>query len=145
VLGALAWTQLAKMDGFIDRRRRIAAMYRELLPEFWWQTMPPGGSAWLEFVRFPVEPPTDPVELDELGISPKVKRMGDWLFERQIEVRPGFIPLRRHPAFRVPPDGAWTAADDAVWRGLCLPSHPGLDDADVLSVVRAVREAWEVA
>jgi perosamine synthetase len=146
-LGAFALSQLTKLDGFLARRKEIARLYRELLPEFDWQTMPEGGAAWLEFLRFPVGDGAGYV-FEREGLSPQVKAVGQGLFARGVEVRPGFFPIRRHGAFRkydVASGLEWTAADQAVWSGLCVPSHPGLSNDDVSTIAGEIRAEWEKA
>lgn len=130
---AIATVQLRRLGEFVARRREIVALYdRELagteglvlpppLPEghrsthyFYWVQMAPG-------LRDEVAS-----ELLAAGI---------------------YTTFRYAPLHRVPAYGATgqvlPRSHDAAGRTLCLPLHPGLDDADVRTVASALRKAVE--
>jgi dTDP-4-amino-4,6-dideoxygalactose transaminase len=85
-------------------------------------------------------------DLKKTGLHPHVKAIGDELMRQGIEIRPGFYPMRRHPAFPVPNGGndqRVTTADCLTHQGLCFPSHPGLSDEDVSVICEKIDRAWK--
>lgn len=103
LLAAFGYAQLDRLLGFINRRREIGKMYRELLPWLHWQDMSKDSVYWLNFGRFPIKITDDETsmrdQMEETGMSLIVRKVGEALMERGVEVRPGFFPLRRQPAF----------------------------------------------
>jgi perosamine synthetase len=131
---ALGLAQLERLDGIVERRRALADRYRERLGAFALQTPPAGAvSNWQTFgVVLPdgVEPPVrdalvarlreDGVEAGRLSYA--LHRIGS------LEGR-----FSGGPAFPV--------ADRVEGRGLALPMHPLLEDAEQDRVIEAFEDA----
>lgn len=141
VAAAIGLAQLTKLEGFIAHRRRLIALYREILTPAGFGTQDPiaQSSGWAMAVTVPesalerLEPndPTAPVD----QIRARMLAAG-------VETRPFFKPLNtlpiaayRHPLTRTP------VAADLYRRGIVLPTHTLMTEADVETVCAALREA----
>lgn len=120
---AIGLAQLERVDGFIKRKRQIAALYRAGLrgTPVALQAEPADGvhSWWMVTVL--VE---DAADRDRLRAH---------LDASGIETRPTFYPIHTMPMYsqryqRNP------VAEDIAWRGISLPSFPGLQDAEVREI-----------
>jgi dTDP-4-amino-4,6-dideoxygalactose transaminase len=131
LLAAVGRAQLARLDGFIERRRQINRTYREAL----------GG---LEGISFLSERPGSRstcwltcllVDDTRLGVGPNELRRH--LETRNIEARPVWKPMHLQPLYRGCRVIGGTVAEDLFHRGLCLPSGSSLSDADQRRVIDA--------
>jgi dTDP-4-amino-4,6-dideoxygalactose transaminase len=134
LLAAVGRAQLARLDGFIERRREINQRYREAL----------GG---LDGVSFPSERLGSHstcwltcMLLDDtrLGVGPDEVRQH--LETHNIEARPVWKPMHLQPLYRGCRVIGGTVAKDLFHRGLCLPSGSNLSDADQR---RVIQKFWE--
>lgn len=137
---ALGLSQLAKLDGFLRRRRAIAARYDAAF-----------GS--LPHVRLPQSAPADRArsalhlylalfDFEALGTTrtafmTRLKAAG-------VGSQVHYIPVYRHPyyarRYAVDP-GAFPVAERYYGSCLSLPLFPGMTDEDVEHVIATVREA----
>lgn len=124
VQAAIGLAQLEYIDKLSEKRRRNAKRYNSLLTKI------PG-------IRLPVERPWarnvywmySVVLDDNFGLT-RDKLMAE-LARRGIETRPMFIPMHQQPAFLelgLFRNESYPVAEDLAWRGLNLPSGPGLGD-----------------
>jgi aminotransferase len=130
VLAAIGCVQLRRLDGFLRRRAEIVGYYDDALagvPELVLPPPLPDGhrdSHYFYWVQMPA------------GIRDDVARD---LYERGVYTTMRYPLLHRVSAYgshaRLP------GAEAAAARTLCLPLHQGLSDADVDTVVAAVRSA----
>ena len=124
IQAALGRSQLARLDAFIARRRAIAARYRTALAGAPCVVPEDAGAAHV-YHRFVVEieRPLDRVigALEACGIAAR---------------RPVFRPLHRGAG-----GGSYPEADRLWERSLSLPCYPTLSDAEVDTVVSALRRA----
>ncbi len=134
---AIGLVQLGKLDGFVRRRREIAAAYTRAL-------------SGLDQVQVPVQ--LDGYEhawhiyplrlhLDRLRIS-RARFIAE-LSARRIGAGVHFIPVHHQPYYRdrygyAP--GDFPVAAREYERLVSLPLHPGLDDDDVADVIDAVTD-----
>ncbi|MGD8825124.1 MAG: aminotransferase class I/II-fold pyridoxal phosphate-dependent enzyme [Myxococcales bacterium] len=134
LLAALGRAQLARLDGFVERRREINQRYRDAL----------GG---LSGVEFPSEPPGSHSSrwltcmlLDEthLGVGPDAVRQH--LEAHNIEARPVWKPMHLQPVYRDCRVIGGNVATELFDRGLCLPSGSSLSEEDQQRVVEAFLE-----
>jgi len=137
---ALGLSQLAKLDGFLRRRREIAARYDSAF-------------AALPHVRLPQSTPKERArsalhlylavfDFDALGTTRTafMTRLNKAGVGSQVH----YIPVYRHPYYaqRYGVDPALFPAAESYYRGcLSLPLFPGMTDEDVEHVVATVREA----
>jgi len=128
ICAALGLAQLEQLPGFIERKRRLAAQYRTGLRgapvTVHAESADVVHSYWMVTILV-----DDLVERDALRAH--LARSG-------IETRPVFYPIHTMPMYsqryqRNP------VAEDLAWRGINLPSFPGLTDAQVQEVCGAVQ------
>ncbi|WP_298234020.1 DegT/DnrJ/EryC1/StrS aminotransferase family protein [uncultured Azohydromonas sp.] len=129
IAAAIGLAQLERADEFIVAKRALAARYRDALAglplEFQAELTETVHSYWMVSV---------------LTRTPEHREgLREHLAAAGIETRPLFFPVhtmpmydrhyRRHPV-----------AEDLAWRGINLPSWPGLKDEDVACIASAARE-----
>jgi perosamine synthetase len=123
--GALGLAQMEVLPGLLERRRQVIRLYQTLLPDVTWQTLRPEDThgCWALAVLLPESYPVSAVmaQLEQTGI----------------ETRPVFYPLNDLPMYKQ--DGNPVAAALSR-RGLVLPTHAELTDADVYYVVDRLQE-----
>jgi perosamine synthetase len=131
---ALAASQLAKHEGWLRRRREIAAAYQRSLgslPELELPAvLPDRESAWHLFVVR--------LRLDRLTVDrSQVFRA---LSAENIGVNVHYIPVPWHSYYQGLgyAKGEWPVAEEAYQRAISLPMFPAMSDADVADVVTAV-------
>jgi len=131
---ALGLSQLSKLDGWVVRRREMAARYTTAftsLPEIEMPTvLPDRESAWhLYVIR---------LNLDRLraGRAEVFKA----LRAENIGVNVHYIPVPWHPYYQALgyKKGEWPVAEDAYERMISLPIFPAMTDGDVEDVIAAV-------
>ncbi|MFJ3883266.1 DegT/DnrJ/EryC1/StrS family aminotransferase [Streptomyces sp. NPDC090077] len=133
---AIGSVQLRRLPEMVARRKEIVELYdRELASVDGLLTpgaLPEGHESTYYFYWVQMEP----------GIRDQVA--GDLLAD-DIYTTFRYAPLHKVPAY-APVDGPvpeLAASDWASDRTLCLPLHPGLSDADVLTVVTSLRKSVE--
>lgn len=133
---ALGLSQLAKLDGFVERRRALATRYDTLLAALPlvrpWQHAQ-GRSSWhLYIVRIPND-----------GKAGSHRQVFEHLRGQGIGVNLHYIPIHLQPYHRARlPDGFSLAQAENFYReAVSLPLYPGLEDADQDRVVAALEQA----
>lgn len=126
---ALGLAQLEQLEGFLERKREISALYRSLMSEI------PGiefqaEESWASPVSWMVSILVGPEKRDEL-----MQRLD----EKSIEVRPFFYPLHTLPPYQDITSNC-PVAEEVSSRGINLPSGVPLTDKDVERVANAVSE-----
>ena len=128
ICAALGVAQLERLDGFLNRKRALAAAYRDGLAglpvRVHGEDPDVHHSYWMVSVL--VDDPADREPLRQ------------WLAAQGIETRPVFYPVHTMPIYssrfqRHP------VAEDLARRGINLPSWPALRDDEVERVVAAIR------
>ena len=131
---ALGLSQLKKVDGWLERRRDIAARYGEalrLMPEIELPVVRPDCEpAWHLFIIL--------LNLEKLRVGrAEVFRA---LRAENIGVNVHYVPVPWHPYYRnlgYEP-GNWPVAEGAYERMLSLPIFPTMSDFDVNDVIEAL-------
>jgi dTDP-4-amino-4,6-dideoxygalactose transaminase len=134
LLAALGRAQLARLDGFVARRREINRRYRaafeglhgiSFLPEA------PGGrsTCWLTCVL---------LDKGRLGVGPQQVR--EHLETLNIEARPVWKPMHLQPVHQSCRMVGGAVAGDLFLRGLCLPSGSTLSNEAQQRVIDAIFE-----
>ena len=123
---ALGLAQLARLDGWIERRRQIVARYRRALADE-------------PRVRFVVEPPWARPAWHLFTVEvPGRAEVYRHLRERGIGVQVHYAPVHLQPYYRRllgTREGDCPRAERYASRALSLPLYPALTDADVDRVV----------
>jgi perosamine synthetase len=133
---ALGRSQLAKLDRWLDRRRKISAKYTAAFAEMPELDVPAveadRQSAWhLYMIR---------LNLDRLRVG------RDWVFRalraENIGVNVHYIPVPWHPYYQSLgyQKGQWPVAEQAYERLITLPLWAGMTDEDVAAVTRAMEK-----
>ena len=127
IQAAIGLAQLERSDGFIERKRAIAAIYSDMLSkvplELHGEAPKTFHSYWMISILVPRAEMRDPLR--------------EHLAAAGIETRPLFYPVHTMPMhsknYRSHP-----VAEDLAWRGINLPSWPGLTDEQVKAVANNV-------
>ena len=132
---ALGRAQLKRLDGFIERRRQIAALYDEALEGLASVERPVvrqgAESAWhLYVIQVPAE---------------HRRRLFERLRERRLGVQVHYLPVHWHPYYRQHgyADVSCPAAEEHYSRSISLPIYPRMTDDDVHHVIDILRRALE--
>lgn len=134
---ALASSQLARLDGFLTRRRAIAAAYREAfadLPAVVPLVEAPGVDH--AYHLFVVRLPRERWSVDRGQVFAALRAEG-------IGVNVHYVPVHLHPYYRATfgtGPGRCPVAEAAYEEIVSLPMFPAMTDADVADVVAAVRK-----
>lgn len=134
IQAAVGLVQLGRLDGIVERRRRGAARYRELLadvPGLVTIADPPHGRTNYQsfWVLLPDDCPAEPLEI--------LERMLD----AGISARRGIMAAHLEPAYAEHPHGPLPVSEKLTRRSLALPLHDALTDADQERVAEVLREA----
>jgi len=134
VLAAIGCAQLELLPRFVERRRKIAAIYRESFGarhDLGFLAEPPGTTCtfWLSTVRF--------IGTRDGKTSRKAM---EHLRVRGIQARPLWQPLHRSPAHREAFAPGCTVAEVLNAECLSLPSAVGITDSEVRHVASEVLE-----
>lgn len=126
IQAAIALAQLETLAPRLAAHRRIADRYREALKGFGMQAETPNTQRvdWLFTVLVPE------------GVSRD--RVAESMLAAGVETRPVFTPLTQLPMYSQPTP---PVAQILGTKGLCLPTHAGLSDEDVETVISAFLEA----
>jgi dTDP-4-amino-4,6-dideoxygalactose transaminase len=135
LLAAVGRAQLARLDGFVERRRQINRTYRTALEGIDGITFLPEAprgrsTCWLTCVL---------LDEDRLGVGPEQVR--EHLEAHNIEARPVWKPMHLQPVHRSCRVVGGAVAEDLFRRGLCLPSGSALSQEAQQRVITAFLEA----
>lgn len=129
ICAALGVAQLEQAESFLRRKREIGERYRANLLNspltFHSETEGVTHSYWMCSILVDVPEQRDPLR--------------DYLAGLGIETRPVFYPVHTMPMYA----GKFARhpiAEDIGWRGLSVPSWPGLTDMQVDEISKAIRE-----
>lgn len=129
ICAAIGLAQLEQADSFLKRKREIAHMYEEELTPLGLETHKESGdvthSFWMCSVL--VRSPADRTSLRE------------FLHKAGIETRPVFYPVHTMPMYSTRYQ-RFKVAENIGWRGINLPSFPGLTDDDVMYICDTIRD-----
>lgn len=129
---ALGVSQMKKLDGFIERRREIAAMYNEALKDVPGITIPKqlegAESGWHLYM----------IQLEHADR----KQVFDAMRAANIGVHVHYIPVYWHPYYRDLgyEHGLCPVAEAWYEKALTLPIHPSLTDEQVYYIIQQLQE-----
>jgi len=131
---ALGISQLPKLDGWVERRRQIAATYDQFLGHLENVLIPyQAKNAWSSYHLYVIQVPSR-------------RRVFETLRARGIGVQVHYLPVHLHPVYRDRfgfSSGDFPAAENYYEHAISLPIFPRMSDADVLQVVHEVKAAVE--
>lgn len=136
ICAALGLSQLTRINEFVDRRRKIAAIYDEAFADLPvrgpWQH-PDTQSAWHLYI----------IRIDRRRTSCSHRDIFDALRNAGIGVNLHYIPVYRHPYYRVLGFGQGHCPNAEAYyaEAISLPMYPGLSDDDQRRVIAEVTKA----
>jgi len=133
---ALGLSQLGKLDGFVERRRELAARYTRLLADLPLTlpgAQPEADSAWHLYV----------VRLQLARITPSHRQVFEALRAADIGVNLHYIPVHLQPYYRDLgfAEGDFPEAETYYAQAISLPMYPGLSELQQDYVVEQLRRA----
>lgn len=135
---ALGTSQLAKLAGWLDRRRELAASYRQALADLAMVQLPVEregcASAWHLY----------PVRLHLETLKASRAQVFAALKAENIGVNVHYIPIPWMTDYTQLgyERGQWPVAEGEYERLLSLPMYPTMTDADLADVVEALHKVW---
>jgi perosamine synthetase len=135
---ALGLAQLAKLPGFLKRRREIAAEYDEAfssVPEI--EPLGVGKNILHAYHLYVIKVDFSHLEMDRSGFFRAMRENG-------IGVNVHYIPVHMHPFYRRKfgtGPGLCPVAESAYERIVSLPMYPNMTDTNVRNIITAVVEA----
>jgi perosamine synthetase len=139
IQAAVGLAQTEQMSGFVEDRRRNAAMYTELLKEIPGIITPP-EAAWAKNVFWMYSI----LVQDEFGMTRDQLR--GYLARHGIETRTFFIPMHLQPIYYAAFEGQrYPVAEMLCQRGFYLPSASSLTGQQITYIAGIVRQAHEEA
>jgi dTDP-4-amino-4,6-dideoxygalactose transaminase len=134
ISAAVGRVQLRRLPDLLARRRRAAALYRELLSGLDWLVLPdagePPGHVFQSYV----------VRLCDRAPLTRGELLG-CLSARGIECQAAARPVHRMASYREVRRVSLPVAESAGEHALFLPMHAGLSDRDVETVCQVIKEA----
>jgi perosamine synthetase len=132
---ALGVAQLPLLNHWVEKRRWISARYRELLA---------GHSSAIYFLEEPSGTRSARwMSLAMLADSNCRDPLIDDLFRQGIEARPLFWPVHQMPPYRGGRAAALPMTEDLSRRGVMLPSHTKLVEADLEMICESIASGLE--
>lgn len=129
ICAALGVAQLERVEEFVTRKRQIARKYIDNLRDSDLEFHEESAEAFHSYWMFSILV-ADPAQRDPLR---------QFLAKRGIETRPVFNPVHTMPMYSERFQRL-RVAEDLGWRGINLPSWPGLSDAQVDYISECVRQ-----
>lgn len=128
--------QLSHLDEFLERRRRLAAIYgRELSEAPGMCLLVPEALEASAFWKVPLLLDSS---LDRAWITERMSRSGiavDWAYQPPLHLQPVFRELYGTA------EGMLPRTEGLLARHLCLPCHPRMKDEDAVRVATALKAA----
>lgn len=132
ICAAIGLAQLENIDVFLNQKKQVAAWYKEGFDGTNLTFHEPVGdvyhSYWMCSVLLPSAKDRDPLR--------------SHLASRGIETRPLFYPVHTMPMYSQK-FARFKTAEDLGWRGINLPSYPGLSHEDVEYVVDSIKSFFQ--
>ena len=127
-----------RLDGFIRRRRQIAAVYDKAFSEMEEIITPPGSNGHV-YHLYVIQLRTELLSVDR-------KEVFEALRAENTGVQVHYVPLHLQPFYREQfgyKKGDYPIAERYYQRAITLPLFPAMSDRDIDDVIRAVRKVIE--
>jgi perosamine synthetase len=132
ICAAIGVAQLEQVDVYLSRKREIAALYSASLNNenvsFHGEQKDVLNSYWMCSIL--------------LSDASKRDKLRDFLASKGIETRPLFYPVHTMPMYSSKFQ-RYKVAEDLGWRGVNIPSYPGLTDIQVQEIADAINLFFE--
>lgn len=141
IQAAIGLAQLEKMDELVERRRKNARLYGELLREVEGIRLPP-QKEWAKNVYWMYSILIEDgfrISRDELQVK---------LRENGVDTRPFFIPMHQQPAFRnlgLFEGESYPVSEEISRTGMYLPSGSGLKEEEIEQVCTTLKRVRKLA
>jgi len=137
---ALGSSQLAKLDGFISRRRDIVARYNEAFADVNWLTTPRVRN---EIDREHVSWHLYTVQIDFTALGMNRTEVMQSLRDKGVGTQVLYIPVYLQPYYRQTygyEAGKCPNSESYYTQALSLPLYPSMSDEDVTKVIATLRD-----
>lgn len=128
ICAAIGLAQLEQADQFIEQKRNVANLYKKYLKDLPVQIQEEAPDVFHTYWMFSILV-ADARTRDQLR---------EFLLERGIETRPLFYPVHTMPMYSVPFQ-SHKIAEDLGWRGINLPSYPGLQEIQIIKICDSIK------
>lgn len=129
ICAAIGYAQMERIEEFIKRKREIAELYKTCLQDtkviFHGEAENTVNSYWICSILTPDGESRDPLR--------------EHLADAGIETRPLFYPVHTMPMYSSKFQKL-SVAENLGWRGINLPSYPGLKDDDVIHICSLIKD-----
>ena len=129
ICAAIGYAQMERIEEFIKRKREIAELYKTCLQDtkviFHGEAENTVNSYWICSILIPDGESRD--------------RLREHLADAGIETRPLFYPVHTMPMYSSKFQKL-SVAENLGWRGINLPSYPGLKDDDVIHICSLIKD-----
>lgn len=129
IAAAIGVAQLEQVDSFIERKRQVARWYRQYLeniPVEWHQEAEDVlHTYWMFSILVPK--------------ATQRELLRQALEQAGIETRPVFYPIHTMPMYAQKYQ-RYPVAEDIGWRGINLPSWPGLSESEIQYICKTIRD-----
>lgn len=136
ILAALGMSQLAKLDGFVARRRQIVEQYRQAFGnDERFEVLKEHTLSKAAFHLFPLLLRLPKLQKSKVMIFNELASLG-------IRLQVHYIPVHLHPYYRQLGfnPGDYPQAEKFYAREFSLPLYPSLSQADVGSIISTIQE-----
>jgi perosamine synthetase len=128
ICAAIGLAQLEQVETFIQRKKEVAQLYQSLLSDTAYTFHQAHAAVFHTYWMCSILVPD----------SSQRENLRAHLEQNGIETRPLFYPVHTMPMYGKTYT-AFPVAEDLGWRGLNLPSYPGLTDEDVTFICDAIK------
>ena len=128
ICAAIGLAQMEQIESFLTRKRSVANLYHELLQDTNIEVHQEVGNVYHSYWMVSILVP-DALYRD---------KMRNHLRSKQIETRPTFYPVHTMPMYSHQYQRL-TTAENIAWRGINLPSYPGLSEDQISYICQQIK------
>lgn len=139
MVALLGRVQLSHLDEFLEKRQRVAAVYKhELHDDERLRLIVPDEDAASSCWKIPT---LLGKEINRVAVTEKMQSVGvsvDWAYQPALHLQPVFRTLYGTQ------DGQLPRTEDLLARHICLPCHPRMNEKDAVYVTRSLKAALDM-